>query len=458
LPEKTYTIALPEQRVDKRMRWLVLLWLVAAISVGGMAYSTPAGWDTEVYWQAIQSVGRGGSPYADGIAAQRKFYSHIPSHTVVSGPTPMTFVYSPLTLPFLRVLSWFPGWLLGPLYTSGVIAGFLLQLWAGYHMATEKERRWLAYLLPFAVFFPGLLSSDVLLSGNVAYILYGLVLAAAVPGWKRDKWLWFYLAVLVASVCKAPLLTLIAFPVLVGKRQWRSAILTGTVGSLLFAAQPLLWPEQFREYLIAVRLQFDWNEDFGSSPAGVLGRWLWRLNKPYSPATTIAYLAWAIILGALLLAFRSRLRRQSHLRKMWIPIALAGTILMNPRIKPYDNAALTIPSLLICWRVLLVFQKLVARWRAGLVPGVVHLYQAPRKNRRNLAPVLAGVGCFAACNITDVWGNFGPMELLVSLLVFALGIWSLWMAGDSFAMDPLRPEHSPSVWSDSLPVGRRSTY
>jgi hypothetical protein len=326
-------------------------------------------------------------------------------------------------------------------------------------MATEKERSWLVFFLPFAVFFPGLLNNDVLLSGNIAYILYGLVLAAAVPGWKRNTWLWFYLAVLVASICKAPLLTLLAFPVLVGKRKWLPTVLTGTVGCLLFAAQPLLWPTQFQEYLTAVRMQFDWNEDFGASPAGLLGRWLWRMNKPYSPATTFAYLAWAIALGTLLLMIRSRFGDDRHLQKMWIPIALAGTVLMNPRLKPYDSAAFTIPLLLIAWRVLLLLQKLVARWKAGLAaPGVIHLYKAPRRDPGSLAPVLAAMGCFVAFNIEDVWGGLLPMELLVPVLIMSAGIWSLWKAGDSFAMEPLRSEHSPSVLRDSLPVGRTSTY
>ena len=62
------------------------------------------------------------------------------------------------------------------------------------------------FLLPFAVFFPGLLCDTTIVAENIAYPLYGLILAAAIPGWKRNKWLWFYAAVIAASIVKVPML------------------------------------------------------------------------------------------------------------------------------------------------------------------------------------------------------------------------------------------------------------
>ncbi len=41
-----------------------------------------------------------------------------------------------------------------------------------------------ALLAPAAIFFPGLLQNDVFFSGNVACILYALVLLGAVVGWR----------------------------------------------------------------------------------------------------------------------------------------------------------------------------------------------------------------------------------------------------------------------------------
>jgi len=299
-------------------------------------------------------------------------------------------------------------------------------------MASEKERRWLIYLLPFAAFFPGLLGDATILCGNLAYLLYGLILAAAIPGWKQNKWSYFYLAVLTASVFKAPMLTLLAFPVLVGRRQWLSAFLTSAAGCLLFAVQPLLWPAQFKEFLLSVRMVFDWTHDFGFGPTGLLGRWLWRMNKPCSPTTTIAYLAWTVMLAALLLTISRRVRGNPQLRATWIPVALVGTILMNPRIVGHDTAPLTIPLLLIGWRGLLLLQRRHEQRKTDQFSGSCEAAsapspsQTPRLTRKALAPVLAGFGCFAACNILNgIWGDWLPMELMVLLGVFALGLWTL---------------------------------
>jgi len=76
-----------------------------------------------------------------------------------------------MTLPLLRLLQRFlPG--SGLFYWAAIATGALLQLWAGFQMAEERERRWLALMLPASP-FSGLITDDVFLSGNVAYILYG---------------------------------------------------------------------------------------------------------------------------------------------------------------------------------------------------------------------------------------------------------------------------------------------
>lgn len=436
LSEKTLAAPLASQRSSKRTRLVILLWIVAAISVAGMAIAGPAGDDITPYWKAIQAVGHGSDPYTGGIAAL-KAYHHLSSHAVGTHE-PLIFWYAPLTIPVLRVLSWFPGWLLGPLYWCALAAGFLLQLRAGYAIASEKERHWLIFLLPFVVFFPGLLGDATMLCGNVADVLYGLILVAAISGWNRNKWFWFYVTVLAASVCKAPMLTLLAFPILVGRKQWLSASMTGATGCLVFAVQPLLWPTLFHEFLEAVQVQFDLRHDFGFGPAGVLGRLLLHFKKPYFPATTIAYLVWAVALGILLLALRRHVDHNPHLREMWIPVALVGTILMNPRVAFHDTPPLTVPLLLIGWRALLLGQKRLAAWQAKRATAPS---RTPHLGREKLKPILVGLGCFAACNLINILlGDWVPMELPVLLLVLSAGVWALLSAKADFPLQRPSPE------------------
>lgn len=403
---------------------MAVCWIVVAITVACMAYAGPVGWDTEVYRKAMQTLHRGGDPYAEGIAAQQAYHEQL---THASGDhTPFTYVYSPLTLPVLRWLAGVPGGAVAVLYGIALVGGVLLQLWAGFQMAGAGERRWLGFVLPFTVLFPGLLCDDVILSANFVYILYGLVLAAAVPGWKRGEWHWYYLAVLAAAVFKAPLLTLLAFPILTGRRQWIPAGLTAAVGLAAFAAPARLWPELFREYMRAVFLQFEWNHDFGFSPSGMLGTALYRMGRPYSPASTICYLTFAAALGLLLLYLAGQVRRGEISREMWIPVAMMGTILMNPRIKEYDLAAITVPMLLICWRMM---QVLVRHSRNGAAGG------AGRRQVSKRVIYFGAAALFVVLNViaglaNAVWDSVFPegwryLALLVLLAVFGCGLWEL---------------------------------
>src|SRR6201999_375654 len=107
------------------------------------------------------------------------------------------------------------------------------------------------------------------LGGNIAYILYGAVLAAAFLGWKKNLWWCFYVVVLFAACVKAPLLSLALLPALSARKQWLPTTATVAAGLLLFACQPLIWPALFKHYLEAVELQFSFNQDFGCSPAGL---------------------------------------------------------------------------------------------------------------------------------------------------------------------------------------------
>jgi hypothetical protein len=404
-------------------RLTILFWMGAILTVVVMAWATPVGWDAQVCWSAIQSVHHNSDPYAEGILALRDFHSRLASNPAERPP--LVYVYSPLTLPLLRMLGMFPGWLLIPLYWAAVVSGGLLQLWSGFQMANEAERPWLALLLPAVTFFPGLVTDDVFLSGNVAYILYGVIFAAAIPGWKRGTWFWYYVAVLAASVCKAPFLALLAFPALVDRDRWqwvRSGI-AAAVGVLIFVAQLLIWPGLFREYLLTLRLMFDWAHDFGFGPAGIMGRALWGWELPSSSATAVLYMLLAGVLALVLLFLAHRVREWDLPRATWIPAALVGTVLLNPRIMKYDLAAITIPMLLIGWRGL----RLVA---ASAVdesePGIAR--EMARKRSR-LGFIVAAAAFFLIPNIVTVAGpTWFPVELLVLLAVFGMGVWSLYQS------------------------------
>jgi hypothetical protein len=372
------------------------------------------GWDAQVCWKTIQALRYGNDPYAAGLVALQAFHNGSAFRTTL----PHVYVYSPLTLPLMRLLGRFPGWAITVLFGTAVAVGALLQIWAGFQMADKEERRWLVMLLPAVVFFPGLITDDVILSGNVAYIFYGVILAAAVPGWKRGNWRWYYIAVLAASIFKAPFLSLLAFPVLVDRRQWFQSGIAAATGVLLFGAQIRLLPGMFREYRLTIQLMFDWEHDFGFGPVGILGKTLWSRGLPTSAATTMLYMAFAVAFGAMLLWIAHNVREWNFSRETWIPLALVGTILLNPRIMKYDLAAITVPMLLIGWRGL--------RFAFGRSMNARPTRDSEDigRNHSDRVPILIGSGCFLVSNLITIAGpSWFPIELVMLSAIFSMGTW-----------------------------------
>ena len=341
---------LVERRTRSRVgqRTAFTLWVLSFVAIPVWIHFETPGWDPAIYVTAIHSVRAGHDPYADAIAVQQLFHSQLALHP--NAQVPYSYVYSPLTLPLVRLVGALPLWLAGTIFWLLYAAGVLVQTWAGLQSQQEQERRFFRFMAPVACFFPGLLASDILLSGNVAFILYALVLLAAVWGWRREQWKWFYLAVIAASCVKAPLLSLVVIPVFSARKQWLAATLSTAMGLALFALQPLLWPSLFRHYLQAVELQFSYNRDFGCSPAGLFSDVLVNRGIPYSPAASIVYLAYALPLLGFLFYLSKRFFRGEFSLQQWAPVLLLGVILLNPRIQEYDTAPLALPMAFIGWR------------------------------------------------------------------------------------------------------------
>jgi hypothetical protein len=324
------------------------MWFAVGIALVVWTHFEIPGWDLRVYEAAIHSLRAGHDPYADAMAIQQVYHEKFGDPN--GGARPYSYVYSPITLPLLRLIGAVPSWFSGRMYWGLYILAVLAQLPIVLQFTEPAERRYFEYLLPAASFFPGLLQNGVILSGNIAYFLYAAVFWCAVLGWRRGNWTWFYIVTLLASCVKAPMLSLVVIPVLSANRQWIRAGLTTVTGIVLFAVQPILWPSLFRNFLKAVDLQFLYNRDFGCSPAGLFGDLLDRMRIPYSPGGMIFYLCYAIPLFALLLHLSKKYLGGSLSLRQWAPVLLVGAILLNPRILEYDVAPITLPLALIEWR------------------------------------------------------------------------------------------------------------
>jgi hypothetical protein len=327
-----------------------MFWGFSLLTLPVWMRTMSSGWDARVYDRALHWTAAGRDPYAEGIA-QEEAYEKAVVHP--DGATePFAYVYSPMTLRLLRVLALVPDGLrhveLWFLYALGALAQILVTM----RMAADSEKKWIALLAPAAIYFPGMLHCGVILSGNIAYLLYGLVLTTALFGWRRGQWLWFYAAVLIASCFKAPYLCLLAIPVFSARRQWLPAGMAAGAGVALFAGQSLFWPSEFAHYLLAVEKQFSLNHDFGASPAGVLGYFLQNTQGAFEFVPALFYFGYAALILLALGTLSRRYLRGELSAPQYLPVLLIGVILLNPRHIEYDLAPLTLPIALVGMRLL----------------------------------------------------------------------------------------------------------
>lgn len=335
-------------------RWIpFVIWILAFAAIPVWDAVDPGnGWDAKVILNAIHSLQAGHDPYADGIAIATAFHNQLALHPQASPP--YFYVYSPITLPLLRLVGTLPPVLYIPGYWLVYAAGVFAQIWVAMQATELKEQRYFAFLAPAAAFFPGLLQHDAVMSGNLAFILYGLILLTALLGWRRGRWHWFYLAVLIASCFKIPFLSLLAIPVLSARRQWIQAGITGAAGVGLFTVQHWIWPSYFHNYLHALELIFSYDHGFGVGPAGLVSSGLMNAGLPYS-AGTIFYFLFAVPLFGLLLLLSRRFLSGDLSLEQWIPVMLTGVFLLSPRIQEYDVAPLALLMALILWRAISSF-------------------------------------------------------------------------------------------------------
>jgi hypothetical protein len=163
----------------------------------------------------------------------------------------------------------------------------------------------------------------------------------------------------------------------------------------------------FQEYLLAIRMMFDWKREYGFAPGGLLGKALIGHGMRGATASNIVYLIFACALGIVLLVLAHRVALGVISREAWIPVAMLGTLLLNPRIMKYDIAAFTVPMLLIGWRV---------------------LGNTARSSQRSsrMAKVALATAWFLAANVITIVGpNWMPVELITLLALFTMGAWSL---------------------------------
>jgi hypothetical protein len=320
----------------------------------------PAFWDAHVYAHAIRAIETGGDPYAR--------------------ETPLMYVYPPVFLYGARALRYLiHGELAWKLYLllnlSAVIAIPVV-------IATRYLRsHWLnaGCALLISTFHPFFTSAFSFFSGNLANVLYALVLLAGVPGVRKNRWACFYVTLVGAAAIKIPMLAFLLLPLLVGEGQVVPSLFTGLTVLILNGAQRVLILGAYHGYLDAARFQLLVRNDVGLGLFATLFRLVHRSahlpqSLPYAAhvvffASLAAGLCWAHKRGV-----------PASMRNWWISLVLLLSVLCNPRVLAYDIALIIVPLAFLTVEMLgaCLARKLPPMLLAGcVVAAIIALARSP---------------------------------------------------------------------------------
>jgi hypothetical protein len=252
---------------------------------------------------------------------------------------------------------------------------------------------------------------------NIASTLYCLAFVAAVPGLRRDRWIWFYCAVFLAAMIKIPFLALLLLPILAGRRpvrQWMECTLCGVavVGANLLEAR--LLPELYTGYKWSLVQGIVHEGYYGFGVFGIVAAYGYKLRLPTPVSAYVIALTMAVAMVAGMLLLRRRMEKAGHTdglggNGIWLALVVALIILVNPRQLQYD-ADISLLAAFVLWAYVLRLRKpmaLIGLMVALFVPGL-------------LVPLVV--------KAPHLYGMYGTFE---TLLAFGLAYWRLWRGAGS---------------------------
>jgi hypothetical protein len=169
------------------------------------------------------------------------------------------------------------------------------------------------------------------LSGNIAVVLYAMILLPLLFALHTNRWSWFYVAVILSALVKPPMLAFLLFPLLRG--YIIPGFLSGLAVALAYLLQRLFMPALYHRFAQAVYTQLVLTGDMGF---GLFSR------LPTQPRTAAPLLFTAGIAGILWYLRTAGWRSASRL---WVPVILLTCILINPRLLGYDAQIAMLPAL-----------------------------------------------------------------------------------------------------------------
>jgi hypothetical protein len=315
MTQPVYSEMRDTRRDNPRWYWILLQLIPAAVLYLKLAGWPPCLVDAHVYRSAVATWLGGNTPY--------HFNSTV------------NFLYPPvflLALSAIRQTIAIHGF--WPLYLTAHVCATLLLPWLLFRYFLQKHAWSLFgfYWLFFAA--PGFLGMLSLWFGNIASICWAAMLAAAIYGLQRNRWLLFYIAVFVCASIKITFLPILLLPCLCGKRQFLKSVACAASALAGIEAQALIFPSLFAQFREILGLETTNLGDVGKGAFGIFFHLFHLLHVHGLVLPAVGYLIVALLVLGMLL----RLKQVYGDRQpdSWPALVLIGVLFIIPRVQFYD--------------------------------------------------------------------------------------------------------------------------
>jgi len=343
------------------VNWLLARWdylLAGACFLGAGAYisylvfiSHHIFWDINFYAAVMKTMAAGLSPYDDASVIK-----------ILGVPLSSAYNYPPFFAEVLYKLKWL---VLTPAGRTFLIVAYIVSWVSIPYLLAGSPRKWYSrdflYVWGLYLILFGLAGTRLLVVGNIASILFALVIFSIVMSVRLRDYKLFWVTILICGFIKPYFLVFLFFPVILDKR-YLSAMALVLALLVLYLLNYLSNPELFAEYQRALAIQPSNLGNLGFSIytlsleifSDVLGSGS-RTNWVTGLALAVHFLfSFTILMAAYAVAARRARPRHFDVFCCWL---FVSAFLISPRTFDYDLAVVVVP-LVILMRMLLVESRL----------------------------------------------------------------------------------------------------
>jgi hypothetical protein len=187
-------------------------------------------------------------------------------------------------------------------------------------------------------------------SANIACPLYLLAFAGAIPGLKKNRWLWFYLAVIAVSLIKVNFLLMLMLPFFVGKRQMVRSCIAGAAVMAAYLLQRMLAPGLYAGYERSLHYVVVGQDNYGFGVFGIIANLDLKFHHSVGVAPYLGMGALLLMLVIGLWCLRARIgpaADEGGNGGVWATLVIVAILLANPRSIYYDRCFATEATLVL---------------------------------------------------------------------------------------------------------------